>query len=89
MSKVNDEIEYCMSCGNLNPLDREICDCGGRKFVFGKNFKLEKGVTICNCGSDKFIFALHLNLGSIHEIKYKCSNCSNIIGIQSYVGGTD
>lgn len=40
-SMIKTEKEYCMKCGNLNPQDREICECGGRNFVFGNNFTYE------------------------------------------------
>lgn len=48
------ELEYCMVCGNPNPPDREICECGGRNFVYGNNFKYENKKVVCDCGNDQF-----------------------------------
>ena len=79
------EKEYCMKCGNENPQDRDICDCGGRDFVFGNSFTytLENGV-ICNCGNKKFKMTFHMNRNPIYDETYMCQACNNRIGIQTY-----
>jgi hypothetical protein len=80
----NYEKEYCMKCGKTNPHGREVCECGGRNFVFGNNFNYtkEKGV-ICDCGNNKFEMVFHLNMNPIYEKTYKCK-CGNRIGVQVY-----
>lgn len=74
-----------MKCGNENPQDREICECGGRNFVYGNNFTYikENGV-ICNCGNNKFKMTFHFNMNPIYEKTYVCSECGNAIGMQTY-----
>ncbi len=77
-------LEYCMVCGNPNPQDRAICECGGRNFVFGNNFTYENKELICNCGGKGFVLSFHMNSSPIHTKNYKCVMCGNIIGIQTY-----
>lgn len=83
-SMIKTEKEYCMKCGNLNPQDREICECGGRNFVFGNNFTYENKKVVCGCGNDKFQMTFHMNANPIYTKNYKCSECGNIIGTQTY-----
>lgn len=82
------EKEYCMRCGNENPQDKEICDCGGRNFVFGNNFTytLESGV-VCDCRNRKFKMVSHINMNPIYNKTYKCDKCTNVIGVQVYCEG--
>lgn len=61
------EKEYCMKCGNENPQDREVCDCGRRDFVFfgdSINYSEQEGI-ICNCGSKEFKMIFHMNMNPI------------------------
>jgi len=78
------EKEYCMVCGNINPQDREICECGGRNFVYGNKFTYEDKKVVCNCGSDQFKTTFHMNTNPIYIKNYKCIFCGNIIGMQTY-----
>ncbi len=80
------EVEFCLKCGEPNPVDNPICKCGNRNFIYGKNFTFKEGKSICDCGSDKFLMIIHMNLGEFHEHKYRCSNCKNKIGAQYYMG---
>lgn len=79
------EIEYCMDCGKENPQDREICECGGRSFIYGNNFTYtkENGI-VCNCGNNEFKFLSHLNMTPFHEYVYLCDKCKNKIGRQTF-----
>ena len=81
----DEEIEFCMVCGEPNPPDREICECGGRNFVYGRNFTYSKedGV-ICDCGSKEFQMTFHMNSNPIYTKNYKCVKCGNLIGVQTY-----
>ncbi len=81
----NHEKEYCMVCGNENPQDREVCQCGGRNFVFGSNFEYskEQGV-VCQCGSKEFKMVSHFNMNPIYNKTYRCNTCGNGIGVQTY-----
>jgi len=78
------EKEYCMVCGNINPQDREICKCGGRNFIYGNNFTYINKKVICNCGSDQFQMTFHINMNPIYTKNYKCNECGNVIGMQTY-----
>lgn len=80
------ELEYCMKCGQPNPPDRAICECGGRNFAYGNDFTFTDRI-ICNCGSDKFQMVFHMNMNPIYEKTYKCSNCGNLVGVQVYCEG--
>lgn len=85
MIKTKFEKEYCMTCGRENPQDREICECGGRNFVFGDNFHYhkKKGVT-CGCGNNQFQMISHVNMNPIYNKTYRCVQCDNVIGVQTY-----
>ena len=85
---IKTELEYCMKCGNENPQDREICECGGRNFVFGNKFKYINKKVVCDCGNDKFQMTMHFNMSPIYTRNYKCSGCGNIIGMQTYCENT-
>jgi len=63
------EKEYCMVCGNINPQDREICECGGRNFIYGNNFTYENKKVICNCSNDQFKMTFHMNMNPIYTKK--------------------
>ena len=78
------ELEYCMVCGNPNPPDREICECGGRNFVYGNNFTYENKKAVCDCGNDQFQMTFHMNANPIYTKNYKCMKCGNVIGVQTY-----
>lgn len=84
MIKTEFEKEFCMKCGKENPQDREICECGGRNFVFGDSFQYIDGKVICNCGNDKFKMITHINMNPIYNKTYRCSKCGNHIGVQIY-----
>ncbi|MFW6007725.1 MAG: hypothetical protein ACOCP8_00560 [archaeon] len=85
MIKTKYEKEYCMKCGEINPQDKEICECGSRKFIFGDNFTYTKdGGAVCGCGNNKFKKTFHLNRAPIYDTTYQCS-CGNTIGVQVYV----
>lgn len=77
-------LEYCMICGNPNPQDRAICECGGRNFIFGNDFTYENKELVCGCGGKGFVLSFHMNMNPIHTRNYKCVKCGNIIGIQNY-----
>lgn len=81
--KTEHEKEYCMKCGNINPQDRAICECGGRAFVFGDNFSYtkEEGVK-CDCGENKFQKISHVDFIEYTNDTYRCSNCNNTLGVQ-------
>ena len=78
------EHEYCLKCGNENPQDRAICECGGRNFIFGDNFTFENGKAICKCGNDQFKMIAHINMSPIYNKTYKCINCGKTFGMQTY-----
>ena len=78
------KLEYCRKCGNPNPQDRGICECGGRNFIYGDNFSCINKKVICNCGNDKFTMTFHMNMNPIYIKNYKCEKCGNIIATQSY-----
>jgi hypothetical protein len=78
------ELEFCMACGNPNPQDQAICECGGRNFVFGNNFTYEDKEVKCSCGNDQFRMTFHMNADPIYTKNYKCTKCGNVIGIQTY-----
>lgn len=84
MVNIEKEKEYCMSCGEDNPSDREICECGGRNFIFGKNFSLKDKKAVCNCSCDTFELVLSINRSPFHDKTYKCNKCDNTIGVQVY-----
>ena len=84
MEKLNPELAYCIACGKENSPDKEICDCGSRSFVFGKDFTYTDKKVVCNCGSDTFGMTTHINMSPIHNKIYKCSECGNTIGVQTY-----
>ena len=77
--------EYCMSCKQENPQDREICECGGRKFIFGDTVILKDDKFQCECGSNQLIFSTSVNMSPIHNTTYLCGNCNGIVGIQTYI----
>lgn len=81
-----DEMEFCMKCGEENPVDRKACSCGGRNFVFGRKFSYKDKKVVCDCGCETFKLALHINKGTVHDHKYTCSSCQNVIGVQYYMG---
>lgn len=78
------EKEFCMVCGKENPQDREICECGGRNFVFGNKFTFENREVVCSCGNNRFQMTSHINMNPIYNKTYKCSKCGNSIGVQTY-----
>ncbi len=78
------ELEFCMVCGNPNPPDRPICECGGRDFIFGNNFTYENKKAICNCGNDEFEQFFHCDHDPYHTTNYKCTKCGNVIATQTY-----
>jgi hypothetical protein len=82
--KTKSELEFCMVCGNLNPPDRAICECGGRNFVFGDNFTYENKKVVCGCGNEEFTMTFHMNSNPIYTKNYKCVKCGNVIGVQTY-----
>ena len=85
------ELEFCLICGSENTVRKEACaDCGGRKFVFGKNFSYVKGEPVkCDCGSDSFELTMHINRSPVHDYTYKCFRCRNVIGVQNHVNYLD
>jgi len=87
MKTFKEEVEYCMKCGEINPPDREICDCGGRKFIFGEkgSFRFKDNKIICKCGNNGFKMTFHMNCNPIYNTTYQCTKCGNYIGVQSYV----
>lgn len=78
------KLEFCMTCGNSNPPDNPICKCGSRSFVFGYNFTFEDKEMVCGCGCKGFILSFRVNTNPIYTKNYKCINCSNTIGMQTY-----
>ena len=78
------EHEYCMKCGNENPQDREVCDCGGRDFVFGDKFTYIDKRIVCNCGSTEFKMSTHMDFINFASTTYVCVNCKNPVAIQTY-----
>ena len=36
------EKEYCLKCGNENNPDNDVCECGGRNFVWGDDIVLKE-----------------------------------------------
>jgi len=84
MIQTKSELEYCMICGNSNPPDKPICECGGRNFIFGNDFTyIDKEVT-CGCGNNQFQMTFHMNSNPIYTKNYRCIKCGNVIGIQTY-----
>jgi hypothetical protein len=84
MPFLKSELEYCMVCGNPNPQDQPICECGGQNFIFGNDFTYENKELVCNCGCKGFMLSFHMNMSPIHTKNYKCVGCGNIVGIQTY-----
>jgi hypothetical protein len=78
------EKEYCMVCGNENPQDREVCDCGGRDFVFGDKFTYVDGKVICNCGSLEFRMSTHVDFNDFANTTYVCTKCGNPVAVQTH-----
>lgn len=77
--------EYCLDCGKENTQDKEICSCGGRRFVYGNNFRFKKGEGItCECGCEHFEIVSHFSMNPIYETTYKCARCGNCIHVQTY-----
>lgn len=78
------EIEYCMKCGKENNPDNSVCKCGGRDFVWGRNFtySTENGV-VCDCGNKQLKKISHVNMSPIYNTTYQCV-CGNIIKTQIY-----
>ena len=79
-----EEIEFCMKCGKENDVKSPVCSCGFKNFIYGKrdSFTYENRVVKCRCGSEKFRLGISLNCGNIHEMKYSCVNCGNVISKQ-------
>ena len=75
--------EFCLSCFKENPQDREICECGGRNFVFGDHIKLVDKQVVCDCGSTEFKMTFHMNCSPIYDKTYKCE-CGKCFGMQTY-----
>ena len=73
-----------MICGNPNPQDQPICACGGRNFIFGENFTYENKELVCSCGCKGFMLSFTMNANPIHTKNYKCVECGNVIGMQTY-----
>jgi hypothetical protein len=73
-----------MKCGNENPQDREVCDCGGRDFVFGDEFTYVDKKVVCNCGSTEFRMSTHVDFTNFANTTYVCTNCKNPVAIQNY-----
>lgn len=76
--------EYCLVCGKPNPPERAICDCGGRNFIYGRNFKYEDKKAICDCGCSDFAMTIHIDGKEYHTTNYVCKKCGNVIGTQTY-----
>lgn len=76
--------EYCMSCKQENPQDREICECGSRNFIFGDGIVYKDGKFKCECGSEEFKFGIHLNMSPIYETVYTCLGCRTTVRTQEY-----
>lgn len=82
------EKEFCLACKKPNPVDREICECGGRNFVYGRDFSLilnpltNETEIVCDCGGKEFSLKVSLGFTKYHERKYKCAKCNNVINIQ-------
>mgnify|MGYP001248751108 FL=1 len=80
------EKEYCLECGNENPPEKEVCECGGRNFVWGDDIILKDGKIICKCGNDKFNFSMHMLFTKFGNTTYVCSECGNVVGKQGWFG---
>ena len=78
--------EWCMSCktDHSDKQKEEICQCGGRNFLFGDTIVLEDGKFKCSCGSEKFQQMFHMNRNPIYDTTYKCIKCGATIGKQVY-----
>jgi hypothetical protein len=76
--------EFCLKCFKENPQDREICDCGSRRFAFGDNINVINKSIVCDCGNNEFTFVTHVNMSPVHNTTYKCE-CGSVVGVQNYV----
>ena len=77
--------EYCVKCKQENPQDREICECGGRNFIFGDSVVYQDDKFKCECGSEEFVLSTHMNMNPIHNSTYMCAECKSPVGVQTYV----
>ena len=80
--------EFCLSCFKENPQDREVCECGGRNFVFGDYINIVDGKIVCDCGGTEFEMVMHMNMSPIYNKSYACS-CSRGFGVQTYCKSYD
>lgn len=76
--------EFCLKCLQENPQDREVCECGGRNFVFGDKINIVDGKVVCDCGATEFRMAMHMNMHPIYNKTYKC-DCGSHFGMQTYL----
>jgi hypothetical protein len=82
MFQTKSELEFCMVCGNPNPPDRAICECGGRNFVFGNDFTYENKKVVCNCGNIEFRMSTHMDFAKFANTTYICTKCGNPMATQ-------
>jgi hypothetical protein len=76
--------EFCLSCFKENPQDREICECGGRNFVFGDYINIVDNQLVCDCGGKESRMVMHVNMSPIYNKSYACSGCGRGFGVQTY-----
>ena len=78
--------EWCLKCGadRSNKQEEEVCECGGKIFLFGDTIILEYGKFKCNCGSEEFQKVFRMNRNPIYDTTYKCNRCGATIGKQVY-----
>lgn len=76
--------EFCLRCFNENPQDREVCECGGRNFVFGDHIGIVDKQVTCDCGGRQFKMVMHMNMTPIYNRTMKCEACGNCFGVQTY-----
>ena len=84
MIGTNYQLEFCMGCGEPNPPEQEICNCGGRDFVYGNGFTYKNKEVTCDCGNVGFKEVIHINGNPIYTTNYKCLKCGNVISTQIY-----
>ena len=79
--------EYCMDCksDHSDKQKEEICECGGRNFIFGDTVVLEDGKFKCSCGSDEFRLIARVNMNPVYNGTYMCSKCGAIVVKQLYL----
>lgn len=75
---------FCMNCKKEVEESVEICNCGGKVFVFGDVKYDGKKDFLCSCGNEKFQSKSHIDFIEKSVTNYQCSECRNLIGIEAF-----